>query len=140
MRLYHFTSTAHLPVILREGRLRVTESNLSMLIPHVGPDVVWFVDTPELGDYDHGLSGSIVDKREVRFTVDVPDTWVRHYLTWAMHSPDADTATLAAMISTAGGHEAAEHWYVTFRSVWRNRWARVENVYTGQTYWERRSV
>src|SRR5690349_14561976 len=99
MRLWHFTSAAHLRHIMDDGVLRVTESNIgapddaARLFPgqafrrvgeHVGPDVVWFVNVPEpkFGNMllnDH----TTVDKRLVRFTCDVPDIDVWWWPEWS---------------------------------------------------------
>ena len=124
MILHHFTSTVHLPRIFDAGHLRCTESNLHPITANAGPDVVWFttMDTPALG---HGLSGSIVDKSEVRFTVDVPDNWVRPWLPWA-EAQGIDAGWLSVMVEAGGGREAAESWRVTFRPVRSDRWVAVD--------------
>ena len=137
MRLWHFTSTLHLPMILRDGHLRTTESNLSPVKPHVGLPVVWFMDTPEL-THDHGLGGSAVDKTAVRVEVDVRPAWVSEWLPWA-EAQGINRWWLDALLSAAGGREAAERWHVTFRRIPRHMWVKIDNAHTGEVYWKRES-
>lgn len=121
---YHFTSTAHLPWILRDGFLKTVESNvgspLASMPPtgqHVGPDVVWLLGAPEL-QHDHGLGGNPHDKTQVRFTV---RTRAARWSTWEpglrMH-PE----WRRAMIMRGGGVGASKMWYVTPRVVHRAEW------------------
>lgn len=132
---YHFTSTHHLKAILDAGRLNPTESNVGSPIPgweprgaHVGPDVVWLLDTPELGGHPHGLVvpddsrlRSLYDKTEVRFTVDVPAIrWLDWEPAQCMH-PEWKTV----MIESAGGMDAVHHWYVFPAPIRANRWKEI---------------
>ena len=80
MKLYHFTCREHLEAIKRDGVILTTESNIGSPLPrlkpfgeHVGPDVVWLTDCPNLDRGDHGLSGSAADKSAVRITVEIDD-------------------------------------------------------------------
>lgn len=125
MRLYHFTSVVHLPIIERAGLLRRTESNFHMTVEHAAPDVVWFTTmaTPALG---HGLDGGIADKARVRFTVDVPDAWVRPWLPW-VDALGIERSWRDVLVESGGGLAAAESWRVTFRPVRRDRWVAVES-------------
>jgi hypothetical protein len=127
MILWHYTSTYHLPLILESGVLMTTESNASPDATHAAPDVVWLLDTPELGGFGHGLlvSFKTVDKTEVRFQVDAPDAWVRPWRDWiAMNA--GDRAWIGALADTAGGPEATRHWVVCLRPIPRDRWLRIE--------------
>jgi len=123
MILYHFTSAIHLPIIEEAGFLKLTESNLHLTIPHYGPDVVWFTTEPT-ATLGHGLLG-VLDKKEVRFTVDVPDHWVKPWLSWA-EGQGMDREWMGYLIEAGGGIEAAETWRVTFRSVKKDRWVSVD--------------
>lgn len=126
MILYHFTSTLHWPRIEAAGFIKTTESNLHPVQQHYGPDVAWFLDTPDL-DYDHGLIAfSPVDKTAVRITVDVPDKWVRSWLDWA-DAQGIDPDWRSIMIETGGGIDAARHWMVTFRPIRSDRWTHVDH-------------
>lgn len=129
MRLYHFTSPLHLPIILSTGRLKVTESNVSYRIEHAGPDVVWLLDTPDPGaGRDHGLRKrhpSHPDKREIRFTVDVPDYLCHRWTDW-LPAKGMPAVEREAMIETGGGADCASHWWVTERIIREDRWVSIE--------------
>jgi hypothetical protein len=135
--LYHFTSRYHLGLIEREGGILPTESNIgspvSHLLPygdHVGPDVVWLLDTPDPFEYGHGLAdmeGEIKlahDKREVRITVDVAP------IKWSEWEPamQMNRKWRERFIASGGGPEAAEHWYVFPAPIRRRLWLSVEPV------------
>lgn len=132
MILYHFTSPLHLPVIQDTGYIDTTESNLHPTIERYGPDCAWFLDQPELGSADHGLTASSLsswlDKTKVRITVDVPDTWAVYWLGWAEAQGISQHWLKALLGGTTGGREAAERWVVTFRTVPRSRWVAVDMV------------
>ncbi len=136
MIAYHFTSTVHWPRIDLSGTLRRIESNLDMWKPHAGPDVVWLLDGPELGDLPHGLAGSAADKTEVRFELDLPDRWVRRWLDWA-RAQQIDQEWLDTLVKVGGGMEAAERWLISFREVPSTEWVRVDNVRSGAELWSR---
>jgi hypothetical protein len=123
MILYHFTSIVHLPRIKEAGFLKLTESNLHLTIPHYGPDVVWFT-TEESARLGHGLFGH-VDKTEIRFTVDLPDHWVKSWLSWA-EGQGMDREWMGYIIEAGGGMEAAETWRVTFRPVRQDCWVSID--------------
>jgi hypothetical protein len=83
MKLYHFTSLYHLPLIKAAGQLNLTESNIGSpykdWLPygeHFGPDVVWL--TERILPSDNGLGGSAVNKQAVRIEVDIDNAvrWV----------------------------------------------------------------
>ncbi|MBK9546109.1 MAG: hypothetical protein IPO51_09745 [Dehalococcoidia bacterium] len=93
--LYHFTGAVHIGNILSDSHLRPSNSNLSRQ-PHAGPDVVWLTSS---GDYNEqgGLRGGrriaglrTADKREFRFTVELPRNEVHHWIGWAKkrHRPE----------------------------------------------------
>lgn len=76
MKLYHYTSKLHWPLIQAAGFLKLTESNVGSpcreLLPygeHFAPDVVWLSDSDSVKYGSHGLVSS-VDKTEIRITVD----------------------------------------------------------------------
>lgn len=135
MRLYHFTTTHHLPSILREQRLRTTDSGLEMLSSFKEPSVVWFLDTPDAGEKGHGLDGSVVDKREIRITVDVPDYLCYQWLWWAA-AHNIEPGWQEVLVKVGGGTEMAAHWWVVERAVGSHRWVKIENAHTGELLWE----
>jgi hypothetical protein len=135
MILHHFTSLQHLPFILKDGLLKPTESNIGSPNPQwspaglaIGPDVVWFLDEEE-PTFGHGLNGSIVDKGNVRITVEVgyPVKWTDWQWTAKMHP-----AWKHHLLEAAGGPEAAEHWYVIPAPVRKARWRSITNVRLGE--------
>lgn len=108
MRLYHFTSRGHLPVILATGGLWRGE------VP-VGDGSeslrgTWFTSDPD--PRDHGLDGSSADKREVRITVVFPrnDRALAHWLKFARVRLASDC--IDELMRTGGGKRKAETWYV----------------------------
>lgn len=124
---YHFTSRLHMVHIQAAGLIRTTESNVGSPDPrhtphgqHVGPDVVWLLDTPEAA-FDHGLRGSAVDKTAVYVAVDVPA------IRWLDWGPAAamDPRWRRTLIERGGGPTAAERWFVWPASIPRVRWVNV---------------
>lgn len=114
--LYHYTATGHLASILAEGRLRLTDSQVD------GRPAVWFLDTPTTEGRDHGLSGSVWDKTEVRVTVRARAV---RWLDWVATLPPSTRAAVGGtlgrwiptIVRTGGGPEAAAHWWVAFEPV-----------------------
>jgi hypothetical protein len=109
--LYHFTApaTSHLGSILREGRIRVTESNVSFDEEHAGPPVVWLTSNGE--QHGHGWHAG-GPKLGARLTVEAQ---AEHYPAWA-RAHGVSTATLEAL--AASGGDPAE-WWVVPRPIYR---------------------
>lgn len=132
MRFWHYTSaTYHLPVILasRDERtgLPFLKTTDSILYPDRtdAPACVWLLDTPDLAGADHGLGGSVVNKRTARFEVEIPYGRALRWVDWARGNL-ADPAWLDRMVDVGGGPEAAEHWFCVFRRIPSTQWVRVE--------------
>ena len=126
MILYHFTSTHHLPKILEDGRLKVTESNLSRTRVHAGPDVVWLTSDPMPASQEWA-GGSQVDKAEIRFTVRVPAQQAGKWRKWARaHGIDPGWARALTVAGDSGS------WYVIERAVPAAEWAEIANMRTGE--------
>jgi hypothetical protein len=126
MTYFHLTHAGHLPSILAERVLRTTESNVSLVRTHAGPDVVWLFDQaePDFGDeHDHGL---YVAKREIRVQVDVRAI---RWLDWAW-SARMDPDDHKTLIKAGGGLERAEHWYVLPAPIPSRRWVSITNTNT----------
>jgi hypothetical protein len=131
MYLYHFTSGWHLSAIAQAGVINVTESNHSMLQSGAAPDVVWLLDTPEVG-HDHGL-GAGDFKRTMRITVDVEAV---KWTDWE-YAKSMDPDWRRALLSGVGGEEAAEHWWVSLEPIDRSNWVEVRDVLADQVLWRR---
>ena len=123
MILYHFTHRGHLPSILEEGRLRTTESNVSIHKEHAGPDVVWLFNTPEVPPTT--TNGSLyAEKRIVRIKVDIPKSHVHKWTTWG---PARSMSPLwfATFVHSGGGMAAANHWWVATSPIPASRWREI---------------
>ncbi|MCJ2015530.1 hypothetical protein [Methylobacterium sp. J-076] len=114
MRLYHFTSLGHLPVILATGGLwrgevplldgsRITRAN-------------WLTSDPDPGG--HGLDGSEVDKRAVRIEMEFGPReaypWLRFASTRAGY---LEPQLVEELVRTGGGQRKARSWYVYPRQI-----------------------
>jgi hypothetical protein len=126
--LFHYTSERHWTLIKQRGVLLTSESNIGSPVPtwkpcghRLGPDVVWLLDLSELGDVNHGLNGSVFNKREVRIEVDVPGI---KWLDWAP-AQQMNPNWRKAFINAGGGDEAAGHWYVWPREIANDHWLSV---------------
>ena len=126
MILYHFTSRWHLQHIVLDGFIKTTESNVSPHHAHAGSDVVWLTSDPNPATHSGWKEGSAVDKTEVRFTLELPDTEVRQWQWWS-ENYDIDLRWAAALESV-GGHES---WYVIERPVTRFEWTKIEKLKRG---------
>jgi len=107
MKLFHFTSLAHLNGIHRHG-LTVGDVPTS-LERQTGKIGVWLTTNPEPDG--HGLEGSAVDKKAVRLTVEVsdgPPLWQ-----WDDWAEGRVTAFTRHRLEQAGG-DAARTWYIFF--------------------------
>lgn len=129
---FHFTSRNHLPMIFASGTLLPSESNVGSPLlgagqEHLGPDVVWLLDTPDLSA-NHGLHASVTNKDQVRFEVEVPAI---RWLDWEW-AAYMDPEWRDLFIKVGGGIEAAEHWYVMPVALPRKRWTGVWDTSTGE--------
>lgn len=114
MKLYHYTALYFLPSIKEEGTLRVTESNLSLTVPHAGPDVVWLTSRDAWAQpWQRGAS---IDKGEWRIVVDVSDAlpWVEWARAHGMSRSDR-----RAMVATDSHWR---EWYVVDRPIPDSEW------------------
>jgi hypothetical protein len=124
MILAHYTSPLHAPAILDEGLLRPSESNVSMMVPHQGPDVVWLTSDLEASlsdDIEHGVHAF---KRQVQFTVDVPEALAVKWTDW-QHTAMMDPEWRSIMVATGGGPEKAGTWYVVPVPIRKRYWVSV---------------
>jgi hypothetical protein len=107
MKLFHFTSPAHLNGIYRHG---LTVGDVpTCLERHTGKIGVWL--TTKSDPEGHGLEGSSVNKKAVRLTVEVPDgppLW--KWNEWAEGRVSASTRRRLEQ----GRGDEARTWYVFF--------------------------
>lgn len=119
--LYHFTAKQHLQLIEASGVLRVTESNASFTERHKAPDCVWLTTSPLPRTISGSLSGSRLDKSEVRFTVDVPhdELW-----SWRMFTSkyDVDPHWRRTLERLDPGWRT---WRMIFRDVPKSEWVSI---------------
>lgn len=111
LRLYHYTSTFHLPMILSMGGLSRGDVPIS---PYRSENAVWFTtDSLPLPDRSHGLSGSIVNKREVQIAVDfsIDDPALVKWTRFA-RIKKIDKVWLKALHDTAGGQSISNTWWL----------------------------
>ena len=124
-KLYHFTSTYHLPLILNSGFLDLTESNLKQ--DEIGyKPVVWLTrnDTP----HGHGLEGCSLNKHEVRITINEQE----HYENWHIWSRNNRIKTSWAKRLERGYNSTS--WYVSESIIPLNidNLLKIENTITGE--------
>lgn len=132
MVLYHLTCEWHLETILRDGFLKVTESNIGP--DGSGPRVCWLTTCPEPVQRWQVPARMLQivdawDKSRIRFTVDVKSAhpWSR----WSRRQGIPRWWYNA--LTDSGGNP--DEWYVTDRPVYRRDWRRVENTQTGACLW-----
>lgn len=132
---YHYTCVEHLPKILEDGYLKVTESNISLKKKDAGPRVVWLSKKPDLAiTRDSGLQYmTLVDKYAVRFQLALPRREVMPWHDWAKRHGCAQT-TVDALAKASGSHS----WLVIERPVILPREClSIINTNTGEIYFER---
>lgn len=130
MRLYHFTALEYLDSIVKHGAIFPSESNVSLNIPHAGPDVVWLLDTPTI-DHSHGLEYARYDKTSLRVEVEVPAI---HWLDWT-YTHQMSHRDFSVIVTSGGGMKAANHWYVWPGKIKVHRWRSIVSTLTGETLW-----
>jgi hypothetical protein len=120
MTLYHFTSYYHLAMIRQAGYLRLTESNIGSPDPNikpfgenVGPRVVWLTENPD-AQLDNGLVGCTIDKRAVRFTIEIDEKEVMRWRDFANLHGIHHKWYRALDIS--GGY-TAKYWWVSTKEI-----------------------
>lgn len=130
VRLYHYTSRLHLPFILADGYLKVTDNMTRMDRPVLQPGVVWLLDEDESGaNADNGLSDM---KHEIRFTLEIPRSRVHPWMQWNVQKSRMNNEWREAMVSAGGGYIRAKHWWVTTSRVPKTDWVEIRNMRTGE--------
>lgn len=141
--LYHFTSTYHLPSIIKSGFLKLTPSNLIGPRPdddlHIDPltgcavwktmnykPVVWLTKDPGANSNANGLNGSLVNKSEIRITITKPINCIP----WNVFA-DRHKMNRSWRKKFEEG-KAPENWFVSERKIPFSEIARIENTKTGE--------
>ncbi|ASN06851.1 hypothetical protein [Virgibacillus necropolis] len=126
--LYHYTSTFHLPKIIKVGFLKLTESNLRMDKELYKP-VVWLTTAYEPNPKGLGLTGSIVDKTEIRIHVKKKNS----FQYWKSYSRKNKIDKKWAEILETG--RKSNTWWVSTEIIALDDVQLIENKYTGEIYY-----
>lgn len=126
--LYHFTNLPRLESIIGEGLIRPSESNIGApwsdprypYGEHAAPPVVHLLDTANPFEFDHGLTGVVHDKRQVRIGVEVPGIPWRSWEWTQMMSP-----RWRRILADQVGVGADTHWRVFPAPIRRRRWSSI---------------
>jgi hypothetical protein len=132
MRLYHYTSSAHLRGIDRYG-LTVGDVPID-LARNTGRVGVWLTSKDD--PTGHGLGGSAVNKSEVRLTVDIPNEkplWL-----WDEWSASEVPPHTRSILEQADG-ASARFWYIYFGWIKREALVEAVSMKTGEVIsdWDR---
>jgi len=145
--IYHFTSKYHLPLILKDGFLKLTESQLrpptaeesrqikqgdySSLDKKAGDlykPVVWLTNNSQPSNM--GLDGSVFDKKEIRFTLKARE----HYEKWDIWGKKNRIDIKWAEALQRG--KDSDSWYISEKviSLTGDEVIRIENIVTGEVF------
>jgi len=137
--LYHFTSKYHLPLIMKDGFLMLTESNLKEPVPgkKIGnvfdskdlyKPVVWLSRTADANNC--AVMSASVDKSEILITLRERP----HYQNWTIWSKENRIKTSWAKRLT--GRYNPNSWYVSESVIplTSDEVIKIENTKTGEVY------
>lgn len=131
MKLYHYTSTLHLPDIIEHGSLWKGDIPLtnSMRIGQEG-NGVWLTTCAYAKRNDHGLGNPICDKSEIRFTVEIDENDPRLFK-WSefAHLNKVEKSWYNSINKTGGG--LADTWWLFMSPIAIAR-LKVAQKFTGQ--------
>ena len=125
MRLYHFTSLGHLPVILATGGLwrgevPVRDGTQSLR-------ATWLTRDPD--SKGHGLTGSSANKRAIRITIDLVSSTpgLLHWLTFTQTERGfLEPHLVRRLVKTGGGPKKAKTWYICSQQIEPDAFAVIE--------------
>jgi len=129
MKLYHFTSRFHMPLLLARRAIKTTHNNLHP-VKQIGPEVVWLTN---LGSYEMQLwaEGSVVNKAEFRITVELPEGQAHHWPIWSRkHGIDE------GWYEALGQCGVPQSWFVVERPIGINEWVSVERFSFATRFYE----
>jgi len=128
--LYHFTSKFHLPLILRDGFLKVTDSNLKE-DDVMYKQVVWLTRAIDgrgnvPNEIKHGFYGP--NKEEIRITLKKRS----FYDPWVLWSKDNKMSTKRIKLISRGTQP--HDWYISEKEIPLNadEVVKIENMLTGE--------
>ena len=145
--IYHFTSKHHLPMILKDGFLKLTESQLRQptqeeiqkikqgVVSSLDKDagelykpVVWLTNNGSPSNM--GLDGSAFDKKEIRLTLIMRE----HYQLWTAWSKK-NRANEKWSEGLKHGKDS-DSWYISERIIplTGDEVIRIENIVTGEVF------
>ena len=130
MIYYHYTSEPHLELIQEAGVIKTTESNVSGIKEHVGPDVVWLFKEPLKGSTPKMLINKIdvrigtlyLDKSKMQIQVEIPDHEVRRADKF-FKELGADPQWIKQL--EVMGQSKKKKWYVLTRDIPQSEWREV---------------
>ncbi|ARO54039.1 hypothetical protein B2G69_07700 [Methylorubrum zatmanii] len=125
MRLYHFTSLGHLPVILATGGLWRGEVPVDDGTQSLRG--TWLTTDPD--PKGHGLTGSTANKRAVRIAVDLDDATpdLSHWLSFTRtRAGYLEPHLVRRLVKSGGGHAKADTWYVYPNQIPPEQFAAIE--------------
>lgn len=145
--LYHYTSTYHLPKIMKSEYLKLTDSNLKINFDDEESElkrlqkynegtlklykpVVWLTDSEIPNVEDLGLYSALVDKTSVRITVR-KRPYHKKWTKWAKEN-NIDTKTFI-VLKKSGNYKS---WWVSEHIIKTDDFLKVENLKTGEIYFE----
>lgn len=134
--LYHYTSKHHLPMIMKDGFLQLTESNLiepksyqdavPKELSQLYKPVVWLTTTETA--QGNGLEGSVLNKHEIRITLRKRE----HYENWVLWSKNNRIkSSWFKKLSRVGNPNS---WYISEEIIPLNseELLKIENIVTGE--------
>ncbi|MCP1674573.1 hypothetical protein J2T57_001675 [Natronocella acetinitrilica] len=110
MLLYHYTSTLHLPLILK-SRVISTTHNALHPTDQLGEPVVWLTAS-DVFEAQLWAAG-ILDKTAIRLSIEIPRAHVQPWQDFA-RAQGADPVWLAVLAEVGGGDS---DWYVSTRPI-----------------------
>mgnify|MGYP007039734252 CR=1 len=127
--MYHYTALYHLPKIMSDGYLKLTESNLRLDVEMYKP-VVWLTDLERPTKEDLALDGSRLDKTEVRVHVKKKVT----FKTWETFANKNKMNKELKQIF-ASGH-SPKNWFISTNPIYLKDILLIENTHTGEVYYK----
>ncbi|MPM10641.1 hypothetical protein SDC9_56974 [bioreactor metagenome] len=145
--LYHYTSTYHLPKIMKSGYLKLTDSNLKINFDDeelelkriqkynegnlkLYKPVVWLTDSEIPNAEDLWLYNDLVDKTCIKITVKKRP----HHKKWSKWSKENNIDIKTFIIFKKSGNYKS--WWVSERIIKMDDFLKIENLKTGEIYLE----